>query len=302
LNEWTSYYHLSIKGTKKMNVLKSFKKYSPHCLWIMSILWTGCEQSINSPTPKSIKPSENPKNSGNLATSQCGQESCDKSNNNVPILLDNTPTTTHLSQISYLKLEKSGGKSYANLNQLTLSYYSKGKLVEAVEAVSGQANAQSYTTKKAPGKAGNNKPVPEGLYFLGKPVISGKAGIGKWFVPIVPDPKPRSAFGIHLDANRPSSPGTAGCVGLPTSALMTTVMGWLDRADKPTLLLVDWNLGTVNSIQKAITEGKDISTIKSEGGLGLATADDSFPYDRVPTELVDVDVESILTDAGEVSN
>ena len=110
---------------------------------------------------------------------------------NLNPLPSDVPTTTKLSDVSYLVLTKSEQKSYASLNKLTLSYYSKGELMDSVEAVSGQPNAQLYTTKKAPGKEGNNKPIPEGLYFLGKPVESRVPGVGQWFVPIVPDPKPR---------------------------------------------------------------------------------------------------------------
>jgi lysozyme len=53
----------------------------------------------------------------------------------------------------------------------------------------------------------------------------------------------RAEIEIHIDWNRMTSPGTAGCVGLLNVADYKTLVSWM-RDTNPKSLFVDWGLGT----------------------------------------------------------
>jgi hypothetical protein len=149
---------------------------------------------------------------------------------------------------TFILVERGRTTTYASLDSHRLHLVRGGKIVDTIEGVvSGSPGKQDYLPKSSPGPSGSNKPLPEGIYSLSPPQADGKPAVGKWFVPIVPDPPPRSLFGIHKDGNRDSDPGTAGCLGLPDEQSLDKYMGWMRGADAPRRLVVNWDLGTLTS-------------------------------------------------------
>ena len=149
---------------------------------------------------------------------------------------------------SFLLVEKGQSKTYSNLDSHTLYFIQNKKITDkVVGVVSGNASTQVYFPKASPGPAGSLKPIPEGIYSLEKPESSDIQAIGPWFAPIVPDPSPRGEFGIHLDGNRSSSPGTAGCIGLPDTVSLNKFLVWMKSSSAPGRLVVNWHLGTLKT-------------------------------------------------------
>lgn len=151
----------------------------------------------------------------------------------------------------YLLLRKTGRKTYAGLNDLSLQLVRGTEVLESIPAISGSPRAQQpkdFRVRSSPGLPGSGRPIPEGRYSFGAPVWDGKAAIGPWWIGISPDPLPRGLFGFHLDGNRSSSPGTNGCVGLPDRATLDVLLRWIKGGKggmpAPRTLYVDWGLGT----------------------------------------------------------
>jgi lysozyme len=140
-------------------------------------------------------------------------------------------------------------------------------LLDAVNAVSGQSWAQAFRT--APNsQSGSKEPLPEGLWKVEYPQEgtngvewAGGAGnydtywgpaLGPAWVGIIPQEgfeTSRQAIGIHLDGNREQSPGTAGCIGIPTVAELKKFVSWFSSAQTaPRTVLVDWKLGTLPNV------------------------------------------------------
>ena len=98
--------------------------------------------------------------------------------------------------------------------------------------------------------------MPEGRWRVGdinfrdgKDNYTGKvwnAGLGPVKILLdykEPDSTARAAIEIHIDWNKKTSPGTAGCVGVRSVADYKTLVGWLRDTD-PRDLFVDWGLGS----------------------------------------------------------
>jgi hypothetical protein len=147
----------------------------------------------------------------------------------------------------YLVVQKTGQKTYDDLEQLKMSLVVEGYERDSLFVVSGHKKAQEYLKKSSPGLPGSLRPIPEGFYSLGNAVPSQDKALAPMFYEIKPDPLPRSRFGIHLDTNRfQGSPGTAGCIGLPDKESLEKFQTWI-ATKKPASLFVDWKLGTFNS-------------------------------------------------------
>lgn len=87
-------------------------------------------------------------------------------------------------------------------------------------ATSGQPGWQTRENFKTRGKG----PIPPGKYSINsRGYVLSNPGIAGYYFHITPDPIPgygRSEIGLHDDANRTRSPGTAGCIGLTDTAKM----------------------------------------------------------------------------------
>lgn len=180
---------------------------------------------------------------------------------------------------TYLVLEKHALSSNG-LWDLTLTRYTfAGKKLGNLSVNSGQPWAQIFL-KAGGGLPSNYAPLEEGEYLLGPLEWAGEAreyiaswgdGLGPLWVSIDPAPNNhtrRSALGFHLDANRDTSPGSAGCVVLKTLHDLKTFVGWFyDSQGAPSKLIVNWGFKTVSygavkpdnteKLKVFFTEGKD---------------------------------------------
>jgi lysozyme len=156
---------------------------------------------------------------------------------------------------NFLRLTKSAERDAAGCFVLDLGYYKDGELAGSIETSSGIASKQNFRTgPNSP--SGTMEPLPEGQWRIhdiewaaGKDNYSGAVwnnGLGPAKIRmdyVGPGRTRRSAIEIHIDWNRPSAPGTAGCVGVRNVADFKTLVTWLRDTD-PRALFVDWGLGT----------------------------------------------------------
>lgn len=107
-----------------------------------------------------------------------------------------------------------------------LAWVKAGKEIDWVYVVSGQPGLKAVPREKD--YSGSMRPCPAGTYSLGE-VEEGHWGSaigGLWIS--VDGTEPRQAVGIHQDANRAYSPGSAGCVCPLTESDMRRVAAWRD--------------------------------------------------------------------------
>ncbi|MBD2019338.1 hypothetical protein H6F43_03960 [Leptolyngbya sp. FACHB-36] len=95
--------------------------------------------------------------------------------------------------------------------------------------------------------SGSCAPLPEGVYDIG-PVERGYwEAIGSIYIAIDIQAKykanNREAIGIHSDANRAYSPGSAGCICPLSDSDTERVAGWINAVCRPEYLVVDHGLG-----------------------------------------------------------
>lgn len=158
---------------------------------------------------------------------------------------------------NYLKLTNTGVKDKSNCFKLKLEYIKDGQLKDFLIVNSGQPKRQFFRTGKD-SRRGSFEPLPEGKWFIndilwksGKNVYDKaiwQPGIGpaKVFLDYVPSTGTnRSLIEIHIDWNKSTLPGTAGCIGIQSVADFKKLVEWLRETD-PRDLYVDWNLGTVS--------------------------------------------------------
>lgn len=154
----------------------------------------------------------------------------------------------------HLRLTRTGAKDARGLEKLRLHHVKGGQVVGELLVVSGAPGAQQFRSGSR-SRAGSLEPLPEGRYGIEDIAWAGGrdnyaaswgAGLGPASVPLRylgPGKTDRSAIEIHYDANAPTSPGTAGCVGLRSIGDLRTLVAWLRDSD-PRDLYVDWGLGT----------------------------------------------------------
>jgi lysozyme len=173
--------------------------------------------------------------------------------------------TGYVGTRPYMKITRGQGNAYSGLRALRLELRDRNsRVVDVITTVSGQANAQAFRTARV-SRSGSMEPLPEGLWrvrypnagtsgieWAGRPYdysASFGPGFGATFTEIVTQdgfPTARSGIAFHLDNNRASSPGTAGCVAFPNLNDMTRFVGWFrEPASAPRTIVVDWGLGTL---------------------------------------------------------
>lgn len=174
----------------------------------------------------------------------------------------------------YLLVVRTGKKDEVGLELLNvLLIDAQGNAKGSVNASSGNGSNQTFA---GPGgtTAGSGDPCEEGLYNLGFEVPGASAGVGAIFIPMNPTfSTTRSAIGLHLDANRSTSPGSAGCIAPHTLAEFSTVRKWI-KDNNITTIRCYWGISSTfgNNISKNITNTSTSSTgfiIPSKGNYRL---------------------------------
>ncbi|HEY9833159.1 MAG TPA: peptidoglycan-binding protein [Stenomitos sp.] len=170
-----------------------------------------------------------------------------------------TAPTSSASGKNYLRLTKTQSKDPYGCYKLKLEYFKDGQFKDELEVCSGSPSRQFFR-KGNQSVAGSYEPIPEGKWYIGDISWAGGAdkydgpihqsGIGPVSVPVryvEPGNTQRSGIEIHIDWNRQSSAGTAGCIGIYTTADYKRFVSWLRETD-PRDLFVDWGLGTCPAV------------------------------------------------------
>lgn len=204
-----------------------------------------------------------------------------------------------------------------------------GKKIDSATVVSGQPGAQTLR-KAADAPVGAYEPIGEGCYSLGDPDAkfglnvapgggSWGAGLGDKWVGIHPLPGygPERAEGIHDDDNRATSPGTAACEGANSEEDDAKIFSWFQGADRPTMLVVDYNFGTVPVPAPAIPQAHlkvfrkpaafaafQAGAAKPNGRLELTWAPGSFSavLDGLPLAVDTLDLDLLYNLAAPAKN
>lgn len=167
-----------------------------------------------------------------------------------------TPTSDEIkiTEKSYLKLTKTNKKDQFGCYILKLDYFFNGVFKDTLNVCSGVPSRQTFR-KGVDSVAGSLEPLPEGLWQIENIKWAGgrnnwnkvfTSGVGAVSVPlsyVKPNSTRRSAIEVHIDNNRKTAPGTAGCVGTYNRADMEKFLSWLYESD-PRDFYCNWNLGS----------------------------------------------------------
>lgn len=140
------------------------------------------------------------------------------------------------------------------LRILTLDLCNNGRRVDQVPVFSGAPGAQEFIDPRKD-YSGSLRPIPEGIYKIGRPEHHPQGnwgqGLGGIWVDLIVQPdykvNNRSNFGIHLDANYESSPGSAGCIVTPNKRTFEIILSWIMAGARPKHLVVDYNQGLLQA-------------------------------------------------------
>ncbi len=170
-----------------------------------------------------------------------------------PVIVEGTFTAGK----NYLKLTNTNVKDSSGCFKLKFEYFKDGQSKDSLIVNSGQPKRQFFRTGKDSPSA-SFEPLPEGKWLVnniqwknGKNIYDKgiwQPGIGpaKILLDYVPQNGTRRALiEIHIDWNKNTAPGTAGCIGIQSISDFKRFVGWLRESD-PRDLYVDWGLGSVN--------------------------------------------------------
>ena len=173
---------------------------------------------------------------------------------------------------------------------------------------SGQAGAQHLRTYEDKFSIpGNMEPIPEGVYPISGLIWAGEPGdyetywssaLGPVLVDIYAKGDNvkgyRGAFRVHLDANRSSAPGTAGCPGIVDLEDLKEFVAAIEEF-KPVELVVDYGLGTAPGAPgktstkptvkaRSKTESKNLAEVTLDGvAIGKAEIREGTTYPTLST-------------------
>lgn len=200
------------------------------------------------------------------------------------------------------------GAEESGLITFRLGLWVDDKEVAKWSVNSGARGAQLLRTYNDPkSRPGNLEPIPEREYKLGYVEFAGEHGTWEtywspalgpvWvsiFAPGDTDSKYRGAFGFHLDANRATSPGSAGCVVFRGMSELKSFIGFFEK-HQPDLLVVDYGYGTVRKPPDLeSTETQSMSRVTLNGDfIGYAEIRNGTTYPTMGTlaKLLDLGLE-----------
>ncbi len=160
-------------------------------------------------------------------------------------------------------MQRTGTKNDLGLENLKLTVYDRaGKPISEHTVNSGIASTQTRFGGAFTTQAGSLAPVEFGQYRIGQPVVSGEEGVGRIFIPTDPTfATNRSAIGFHVDANRSTAPGSAGCIVFTTEADFAKFQTALQQSGATTFEFL-----------------KTVTTVTTQNGTQTTTSSaDQFP-------------------------
>jgi curved DNA-binding protein CbpA len=171
----------------------------------------------------------------------------------------------------YISMVPAGGDFY------TLRLIENGVVKGSVTVVSGKPGLKPV--ERSADFSGSKRPVPQGIIRIGsvdRNNTGNFAGVGKTWIPFSDaDTSPRAAVGFHVDNDRGTAPGTAGCVAAIDRAGIETIASWVDGGAKT--LIVDHGL----------TENKPSCSGGSAAGVVGAASGGAFSCKVRPTSGVE---------------
>ncbi len=172
-----------------------------------------------------------------------------------PVQAAPAPKVAAIAGKTYLLLTRTADKDAKGLTVLRLAYIKNGQDKAHILVCSGTPSHQAFRTASK-SQLGSLEPLPEGRWFVndikwrdGKDNYNGKvfsSALGPVTVKLdfkAPGSTARRAIEMHIDANRATNPGTAGCIGVKSVADYKTLVTWLRDTD-PRGLFVNYGLGT----------------------------------------------------------
>jgi GH24 family phage-related lysozyme (muramidase) len=149
------------------------------------------------------------------------------------------------------------------LRQWLLQLMNNGRVVDQIVAWSGAPGAQEFIDPRHD-YPGSLRPLPPGRYRVGLVEVAASGsfgeGLGRIWIGLHPlnPPNARSNFGIHLDANMGTSPGSAGCIVTKNEQDLQRVVGWLKQRNRPEFLDCVHILGGNPGAQTVPKSGLDL--------------------------------------------
>jgi hypothetical protein len=127
-----------------------------------------------------------------------------------------------ISRAGKVTMARTGKKDSNNLEILTLTVHDQsGNPLGRYSVNSGIASTQTKFGGAFTTAAGSKAPVEFGEFRIGQPVatVENQAALGRTFIPIDPNfDTNRSAIGFHVDGDRSTAAGSAGCIVFATTA------------------------------------------------------------------------------------
>lgn len=158
---------------------------------------------------------------------------------------------------NYCRLTRTSAKNTDGLFICNLEFITKDGVGDTLKVNSGVPSTQdAFLAFDDPASTpGSLQPIPQSRYTIGDIEFASGVrndftvnwpqagdGLGPVWVPIIKRiPDDRDAFGFHLDNNRATSPGSAGCVVTDTMTNLKKLVSLLRKYD-PRLLVVDWGV------------------------------------------------------------
>lgn len=145
-----------------------------------------------------------------------------------------------------IKVTRTGDTDEEGLEILRMDLVdSMGQVLDTVLGNSGVASTQNFSRAGSRNSApGSLAPIPTGSFGIGAMGSSDDPGVDGFFIPLDgsgDNQQGRGAFGIHADANRIKSPGSAGCIVLYDPAAESKVKEWLSSRNAPRELTVSYS-------------------------------------------------------------
>ncbi|MBE9009464.1 peptidoglycan DD-metalloendopeptidase family protein [Pseudanabaenaceae cyanobacterium LEGE 13415] len=196
---------------------------------------------------------------------------------------------------TFMRLTRTGKTDSIGLELLKLDLVDRatGRVLDSVMTNSGTAATQNFSRDASlNGRDGSKLPIPIGTYGIGDVFQSNNPGINGAFLELEGkgiNQKDRSAFGIHLDADRLTKAGSSGCIVVFDTADRSKVLDWVQGRNAPTQLKVDY------SVPKTATT-KPVTIPASNVKVQVGTSGVTRPITSTPTRTPDAALAKSQTD------
>jgi tape measure domain-containing protein len=183
---------------------------------------------------------------------------------------------------SMVKVTRTGKKDQFGGEVLNVQNIVKGKVVDSVQAASGDPTNQKFESLGSTTQAaGSRAPIPAGTYKLDAPEVGNfgadAAKLGKTWIGIkdantgsdtISGTKNRGNFGLHEDADRfTGGAGSAGCVVFYDPSAISKVAGWVQGGQRK--LVVDYSSPTGTVAQGANKAQQQATQVARSAGTAF---------------------------------